>query len=128
MALAATETTLYKRIGGYDMIAAFVDNWLGRALGDSQLAGYFKGMSNDTKGKARQLIVDFFSASLGGPTIYTGRTMKVLHDGLGISGSDYAALVGHAAATLDELGVAARERDDLLAWIDSLKGEMIERP
>jgi hemoglobin len=129
MALAATtEATLYKRFGGYDMIAAFVDHWLGLALDDPQLTGYFKGMSNDTKGKARQLIVDFFSASLGGPTIYTGRTMKVLHDGLGISGGEYAALVGHAATTLETLGVAARERDDLLAWLDSLKGEMVERP
>ena len=119
------EGTLYRRLGGYDVIAAFVDQWLGLVLGDPQLAVYFKGMSNDTKGKARQLIVDFFAASLGGPTIYTGRSMLVLHDGLGISAGDYAALVGHAATTLGALGVGERETADLLAWLDSLKAEII---
>ena len=126
-ATTATETTLYKRLGGYDTIAAFVDQWLGRALGDPPLAAYFKGMSNDTKGKARQLIVDFMSASLGGPTIYTGRNMKVLHEGLGISAGEYAALVGHAAATLDALGVAPQAKEELLAWFAGLEGDTVER-
>jgi hemoglobin len=123
---SAAGTTLYKRLGGYDVIAAFVDHWLGQALGDPQLAVYFKGMSNDTKGRARQLIVDYFVASLGGPAIYTGRSMKVLHEGLGITEGDYAALVGYAATTLDALGIPARERADLLAWLDGLKGDVIE--
>src|SRR3954454_18127300 len=96
-AAVTTEISLYQRLGGYDVIAAFTDQWLGLALADPPLAVYFKGMSNDTKGKARQLIVDFIAASFGGPTIYTGRNMKVLHEGLGISEADYALLVGHAA-------------------------------
>jgi hemoglobin len=129
MALASTvDTTLYKRLGGYDVIAAFVDQWLGHVLGDPRLAIYFKGMSNDTKGRARQLIVDYYVASLGGPAIYTGRGMKVLHEGLGITGDDYAALVGYAATTLDALGIPARERDEVIAWLDSLKDDIIEVP
>ena len=123
----ATETTLYKRLGGYDVIAAFTDQWAGRFLADPPLAAYFKGMSNDTKGKARQLIVDFIAASLGGPTIYTGRTMKVLHEGLGISAEEYAATVRYAADTLDALGVASREKEEFLAWLASLEGDTVER-
>ena len=128
MAQAATdEATLYRRLGGYDTIAAFVDQWAGRFLADPPLAAYFRGMSNDTKGKARQLIVDFIAASLGGPTLYTGRTMRVLHEGLGISAEEYAAIAGHAADTLDDLGVPPDAREEFLAWFDSLQGDIIER-
>ena len=125
---ATAERTLYQRLGGYDVIAAFTDQWLGLVLGDPALAPYFRGMSNDTKGKARQLIVDFIAASTGGPTLYTGRDMKTLHEGLGISRSEYDALMGHATTTLDALGVERREKDDLLAWLASLEGDTIERP
>ena len=121
------EPTLYKRLGGYDVVAAFTDHWLGLVLGDPQLAPYFRGMSNDTKGKARQLIVDFIAASAGGPTIYAGREMKLLHEGLGISRGEYDALSRHAAATLDALGVGGREKDELLGWFASLEGDIIER-
>jgi hemoglobin len=122
-----TDRSLYHRLGGYDVIAAFTDQWLGLVLGDPALAPYFKGMSNDTKGRARQLIVDFIAASTGGPTIYTGRDMKTLHEGLGISRGEYDALVRYAATTLDALGVEGREKDEALAWFASLEGDIIER-
>lgn len=127
MAPTTTDATLYHRLGGYDAIAAFTDHWLGLVLGDPGLAGYFKGMSNDTKRKARQLIVDFIVASTGGPALYTGRDMKTLHEGLGISAAEYEALVDHAATTLDALGMPARERADLLAWFAGLADDIIEQ-
>jgi hemoglobin len=125
--MQATATpTLYQRLGGYDVIAAFTDQWLGYVLGDPLLSPYFRGMSNDTKGRARQLIVDFIAACTGGPTIYTGRDMKTLHEGLGISREEYEALLQHAKTTLDAVGVGARERDDVLSWMASLEGDMVE--
>ena len=60
---ATAAPTLYQRLGGYDVIAAFTDQWLGLVLGDPLLAPYFRGMSNDTKGRARQLIVDFIAGN-----------------------------------------------------------------
>jgi hemoglobin len=84
-------------------------------------------MSNDTKGKARQLIVDFIAASFGGPVIYTGRPMKLLHEGLGISGDDYDLLSGFAATALDSLGVPAQEKEEFLSWFASLRGDVIEQ-
>jgi len=126
MVASGVDTSLYQRLGGYDRIAAFTDQWLGLVLGDPLLAPYFRGMSNDTKGRARQLIVDFIAASTGGPTIYTGRDMKTLHEGLGISREEYAAVLRHAATTLEAVGVGAREKDEVLSWVTSLEGDMVE--
>ena len=127
MVAPVTDTSLYQRLGGYDVIAAFTDQWLGLVLGDPELAPYFRGMSNNTKGKARQLIVDFIAASTGGPTIYTGRDMKTLHEGLGISRGEYATLMRHAATTLDALGVGPQAKDEMLTWMASLEDDTIER-
>ena len=127
MGTAIADTSLYQRLGGYDVIAAFTDQWLGRVLGDPLLSPYFRGMSNDTKGRARQLIVDFIAASTGGPTIYTGRDMKTLHDGLGISREEYDALLQHAAATLDAIRVGAPAMDEVLRWMAGLEGDMVEQ-
>jgi hemoglobin len=124
---SGADTSLYQRLGGYDVVAAFTDSWLGLVLGDPTLAPYFRGMSNDTKRKARQLIVDFIAASSGGPTIYTGRDMKTLHEGLGISRGEYATLMAHAATTLDTLGVETQAKDDLLRWMAGLEDDTIER-
>jgi hemoglobin len=124
---ATAAPTLYQRLGGYDVIAAFTDQWLGLVLGDPALGPYFRGMSNDTKGKARQLIVDFIAASTGGPTIYTGRDMKLLHEGLGISRGEYATLMRHAATTLDALGVETEAKDEMLSWMAGLEDDTIER-
>jgi hemoglobin len=123
---ATAAQTLYQRLGGYDVIAAFTDSWLGRVLGDPLLSPYFRGMSNDTKGRARQLTVDFIAASTGRPTIYTGRDMKTLHEGLSISRAEYDALLQHAT-TLDEVKVEAPAKDELLRWMTSLEGDMVER-
>src|SRR5262245_19273535 len=125
--LEPPQQSLYTRLGGYDVIAAFVDNWLAAVVPDPQLGPYFKGMSVDTKRKARQLIVDFIAERAGGPVIYTGRSMKTLHEGLGISKSDDAVLMRHAERTLDRLGVARDARDGMLAFLARLEDETVER-
>ena len=38
---ATAAPTLYQRLGGYDVVAAFTDQWLGLVLGDPLLAPYF---------------------------------------------------------------------------------------
>lgn len=121
------EQSLYTRLGGYDVIAAFVDNWLALVVPDPHLAPYFRGMSADTKRKARQLIVDFIAEHAGGPVIYTGRSMKVLHEGLGISAVEYGHLMRHAETVLERLGVARDAREGLLSFLAGLEADTVER-
>jgi hemoglobin len=44
---AYTTESLYKRLGGYDVIAAFVHDLMPRLRADRALAGYWKGISED---------------------------------------------------------------------------------
>jgi hemoglobin len=118
--------TLYKRIGGYDAIAAVVDNFVPRLVKDPMLARYFLH-SEDTLKHIRQLAVDQICAATGGPCIYIGRDMKTAHKGLGISGAEWDAAVKHLAATLDHFKVAAREKDELLKIVGTLRADIVEK-
>jgi len=121
------EATLYKRLGGYDAIAAAADDLLPRLMNDPQIGVYWKGQSKDTRRKGRQLLVDFLAAAFGGPAVYTGRSMPVSHEGLGISEGDWQVFVKHTLATLDKLGVRGKERDDFLAAAGGLKPDIVGR-
>jgi hemoglobin len=119
------DAPLYQRLGGYDAIAAFVDDLLPRLLNDKQIGVYWKGKCKDSLRKDRQLIVDFLCAAFGGPVQYLGRDMKTSHDGLEISEADWMAFEQHVVATLKNLGVSGREYDEVMAATVSLKGDVV---
>jgi hemoglobin len=121
------EAPLYERLGGYDAIAAFVDDLLPRLLNDTRIAVYWKGKCRDSLRRDRQLIVDFLCSAFGGPVQYLGRDMKTSHDGLNISEADWMAFEEHVVATLRNLGVSGREYDEVMAATLSLKGDVVAR-
>lgn len=120
------EKSLYHRLGGYDAIAAAVDDLLARLTADPQLGVYWKGKCKDSMKKDRQLVVDFLCAATGGPIQYVGRDMKTSHEGLGITEEEWDTFVKHSVATLDDLGVAEKEKNELLAVAGSFKGDIVE--
>ena len=125
-AVAQQPDTLYKRLGGYDAIAAVVDNFVPRLVKDPMLGKYFVH-SQDTLTHIRQLAVDMICAATGGPCVYIGRDMKTAHKGLGITGAEWDASVKHLVATLDQFKVPAREKDELLKVVSTLRADIVEK-
>jgi hemoglobin len=118
--------TLYSRLGGYDAIAAVADDLLSRLTADDQLGRFWRNRGEDGVRREKQLLIDFLSASAGGPLYYTGRDMKTSHRGMGIGESDWQNFRGHLTATLDHFGVPASERADVLTFIDGTKSDIVE--
>ncbi len=119
------EKSLYERLGGYNAIAAVVDDFMGRVVPDKQLGRYFVGHSADSKKRVRQLIVDFMCEATGGPCIYIGRDMKTVHTGLGITENDWQVSVKLLTATLDKFKVPQKEKDDVFAAVSGLKTDIV---
>ena len=124
-AVWAQQASLYKRLGGYDAIAAVTDDFLGRLTTDPQLKRFFVGHSTDSLKQIRQHIVDFLCQATGGPCAYHGRDMRTAHTGLGITEDDWTATVKDLTATLDKFNVPAKEKGEVLAAISSLKGDIV---
>jgi hemoglobin len=117
--------SLYKRLGGYDAIAAVSDDFIGRLVRDPKLSKFFVGLSDDSKARVRQLFVDELCAASGGPCLYIGRDMKTAHKGLNITEADWAAAGVDLTATFDKFGVKERERQDLGAILAKVKPDIV---
>lgn len=118
--------TLYERLGGYDAISAVTKDLMQRIRSDSELGRFYRHRGEDGIRREEQLLIDFLSSSAGGPMIYTGRDMKTLHVGMKLGASDWSALLVHLNATLDAFHVAQAERDDVVAFVGSTKGDILE--
>ena len=121
-----SKKTLYERLGGYDALSAVADDLLLRLQGDAQLGRFWKNRGDDGVRRERQLLVDFLCASTGGPMYYTGRDMKTSHKGMRISEGDWSIFLGHAGATLDAFRVPPAERQEVVAFVLSLKSDIVE--
>lgn len=121
------DRSLYDRLGRYDAIAAVVDDFLQRLSADPQLRRFFIGHSTDSLQRIRQLVVEQVCAAAGGPCFYTGRSMKAVHAGLGITEADWQAAGNHLVASLDRYKVPPKEKEEVLAIVASLKGDIVER-
>jgi hemoglobin len=120
------EKTLYERLGGYDGITGFVENLLPRLKADALLGRFWENRGDDGVNREKQLLIDFFCSSSGGPVYYTGRDMKVSHKGMNISEKDWSVFFEHAGATMAELSIPQQECEDVVAFVSSLKGDIVE--
>jgi hemoglobin len=124
---AMQPASLYKRLGGYDAIAAVTDDFLGRLSTDPLIGRFFKGTSADSQKRIRQHVVDFLCNATGGPCLYLGRDMKTAHTGLNITEEDWNVSVKHLVATLDKFKVPEKEKSEVLGAISSLKTDIVGR-
>ena len=125
---ASAGPPLYKRLGGYDAIAAVSDDFIGRMAADKQLARFLVGLSDNSKARLRQLVVDQLCMATGGPCLYIGRDMKTAHRGLAITGADWDLAVKYLTESLDKFKVPQKEKDELLAIASSLRADIVEKP
>jgi len=124
-AQAAAQDPLYKRLGGYDALAAVTDDFLGRLATDAKEGRFFVGLSTDSKTRVRQHVVDFLCVATGGPCKYTGRDMVTAHTGLGITEEDWTIAVKALGDTLNKFKVPANLQQEVVSAIAPLKGQIV---
>jgi hemoglobin len=118
--------TLYARLGGYDAIAAVAGDLLPRLMSDPLLARFWSNRASDSIRREKQLLIDYLCSSAGGPLYYMGRDMAMSHKGMGITARDWDVFIGHVHETLNKFGVPARERGEVLGFIEGLKADIVE--
>jgi hemoglobin len=74
----------------------------------------------------QQLLIDFLYASAGGPVYYTGRDMRLSHEDMKTSESDWSVFLQHAGATMKALQVPQPECGEVGAFVLSLKKDIVE--
>jgi hemoglobin len=118
------EPTLYDQIGGADGITRLVDIFYSRVLADPGLKPFFAGVE---MAKLRRMQAEMFSAALGGPQKYSGRTMVQAHRHLKIGLQDYQRFTRHLFDTLDlaGFGLSEQERYEVVGRLNILTDDVM---
>ena len=119
---AGSEASLFDRIGGVAGVTRLISTFYGSVLADPRLAPYFDGVPIH---KLRHMQFEFFSAALGGPAPYTGRTVVQAHQGRRIARAHFQAFVEHLFETLQDYALSEDERYAIIARINTYADDVI---
>ncbi|NKE34618.1 group 1 truncated hemoglobin [Natronococcus sp. JC468] len=114
--------TLYDRLGGQDAIGAVVDEFYDRVMADERVAYYFEDTDMQ---KQRIHQTQFISSVTGGPVDYSGAEMEAVHEGMGITPTEFDAIATHLDDALAEFDVDEADRQAVLEAIDSYRPEIV---
>ena len=125
----AAKKTLYDRLGGKAAIVAVVDDFVGNCAGDKRINAFFAATAADAArlAKFKNNLVNQICEAAGGPCKYTGKDMKTAHQGMGIAGKDFDALVEDLVKSLDKFKVATADKDTLLGVLGPMKAQIVEQ-
>lgn len=120
---APASRSLYDSLGGKTAITAVVDQFVANVAADIRINSRFA--TTDIP-RLKGHLVDQICMATGGPCAYRGRDMKTTHAGMGITESDFTALVEDLVAALDRFKVPGREKGDLLGLLAPMKKDIVE--
>ena len=120
--------TLYERLGGKKGVTKVVDDFVGRCAKDERINSFFAATAADPTRleKFKGKLVDQICNAAGGPCKYKGKAMKAAHQGMGIRGEHFDALVEDLVAALDNAKVAANDKGALLKVLGPMKKQIVE--
>jgi hemoglobin len=118
--------SLYKRIGGYDAIAAIVDELFNLIKLDPRFNRFGLGRGTDSKRRVKQLTVEQLCALSGGRCIYLGRDMKTSHAGLAITLTEWEANLDPTRQVLAKRNLGEREQQEFLALFELYRDQIVE--
>jgi hemoglobin len=114
---AATQPSLYQRLGADEGIRAIVDGLLVEIEHDDRIVHHF----TDTDiGRFRAMLTEQLCDLSGGPCQYSGSTMQESHRGFNITLADYDALVEGLIKVMQRQQISIANQNALLALLAPL--------
>src|SRR5262249_26613617 len=121
--------TLWNRIGE-ERLKKVIDDFVPAMLADPKVNFDRGGKYKFTPEKITKLKTDLLhmaSQVSGGPYKYEGNDMLTIHKGMGITGDEFDALVGHLQKALDANGVKLADQTIFLAPVLSKRKDIVEK-
>ena len=118
--------SLYTRLGGYDAIAMFATKLVDQAKEDDLLARFWENRPRDSLDNELQLLLNYLVHKTGGQMYYAGREMALSHKGMGITEADWARFLEITGNVAGELGVGPTEGGEVMAFLGTLKVDILD--
>lgn len=117
-----TTTSLYDRLGRHEGIERITRTLIANHMANPLVNARFA--ASDMQ-RVERRAVEFFCAGAGGLETYTGKDMLATHKGMNISEQEFVNVVDDAMAALETHGIDPATRNEVLAILWSLKGEVV---
>jgi len=119
----AQDVSLYVRLGKKEVIKILVDEFVSRVAADTRINKKFAKTNVD---RVKFMLVEQLCGATGGPCKYTGLNMKAAHKNMGVTESEFGALVEDFIATLDKFKMPEKEKNELLGLLGPMKSDIVE--
>ena len=119
----AVAETLYDRLGRREGITRITRELMKNHLANPLVKTRYENSPDLDRVKTR--VVEFFCAGAGGPESYSGKDMLTTHKGMNVSEQEFITVIDDAMDALEKCGVEPATRNEVLAILWSLKGEVI---
>ncbi|WP_286874861.1 group I truncated hemoglobin [Idiomarina sp. UBA4520] len=116
--------SLYQQLGEKEGISSIVEEMLYRVGGDERIVHHFDGVDIV---RVHKLITEQVCDVVGGPCDYSGDTMKVSHEGMGVTHADFNALVEHLIIAMAKHNIPVSAQNQLLAKLAPVYGDIVEK-
>jgi hemoglobin len=116
-------TSLYERLGQREGIARITRSLIENHMANPLVKTRYENSAD--LGRVEQRVIEFFCAGAGGPETYSGKDMLATHRGMNINEQEFVTVIDDAMAALESNGIDPGTRNDVLAILWSLKGEVI---
>lgn len=113
---------LYQAWGGKAGIRAVMDDFVPRLFDDPRTARFFKGVDRDN---LTVQLTDQLCQQSGGPCVYKGKDMKLIHEDLNIGRGDFNALVEILQESMEAKGIPFSAQNGMLARLAPMHREIV---
>jgi hemoglobin len=122
--------TLWDRLGGEANVKKIVDDFFALVVADPKVDATRGGKFKIDDAKAADLkakTVDIISEGSGGPRKYTGKSLKEVHAGMGITDAEFSAAGAHLVTALKKNGVAQADIDEVVKAFSDMRKAIVEQ-
>jgi hemoglobin len=132
IAPAQNTITLWKRLGGEDILKPIVNDWINRALVNPRVNFTRRGTGHqweanpENVAKVKAQFLAMLSANTGGPLKYTGKDMKSAHANMKITDPEFDAMMDDLTASMDKFFVSPFDRKDLIKAFADFRKDIVD--
>jgi hemoglobin len=121
--------TDWDRLGGLENVRRIVEDVSAAIAKDPKVNVTRNGKVKFTDVQVaalKQKLVEWVSENTGGPLLYTGKSMKEAHQGMGITNAEFDAFLGHLVAALKKNGVGEAEAASFTKKVEVTRPDIVE--
>jgi len=118
------DTGAYKDFGEKAGIERLMRDFIEGLLADARTRPFFEGQNKE---RIILQLTDQLCYALEGPCEYGGRPMRATHAGMGISRSEFNALVEVLQTSMNKAGIPFRSQNKLLAVLAPMERDVVTK-